>query len=70
MKRCSASLIIRETKKQNYNEMSPHVDQNGHHQKVYKQTINSGEVVGKREPSYRVGGNVNRYNHKNSMEVP
>ena len=26
--------------------------------------------VDKREPSYRVGGNVNWYNHKNSMEVP
>ena len=22
---------------QNYNEVSPHTDQNGHHQKIYKQ---------------------------------
>ena len=27
------------------------------------QTINAGEGVEKREPSYTVGGNVNRYNH-------
>ena len=24
------------TGNQNYNEMSPHIDQNGHHQKAYK----------------------------------
>ena len=33
MKRCSKLLVIR----QNYNEISPHTGQNGHHQKVYKQ---------------------------------
>ena len=27
------------------------------------QTINAGEGVEKREPSYTVGGNVNWYNH-------
>ena len=27
------------------------------------QTINAGEDVEKREPSYTVGGNVNWYNH-------
>ena len=27
------------------------------------QTINAGEGVGKREPSYTVGGNVNWYSH-------
>ena len=36
MKRCSTSLIIREANK-NYNEISPHTSQNGHHQKVYRQ---------------------------------
>ena len=36
MKRCSTSLIIREANK-NYNEISPHTIQNGHHQKFYKQ---------------------------------
>ena len=27
------------------------------------QTVNAGEGVGKREPSYTVGGNVNWYSH-------
>ena len=36
MKRCATSLIIRNAN-QNYNEISPHTGQNGHHQKVYKQ---------------------------------
>ena len=36
--------------------------QNGHHKKIL-QTINAGEGVEKREPSYTVGGNVNWYNH-------
>ena len=43
---------------QNYNEVSPYTGQNGHHQKNL-QTINAGEGVEKREPSYTVGGNVN-----------
>ena len=41
----------------NYNEVSPHTGQNGHHQKL--QTIHAGEGVEKREPSCAVGGNVN-----------
>ena len=45
MKRCATSLIIRNAN-QNYNEISPHTGQNGHHQKVYK-TINAGEGVEK-----------------------
>ena len=47
---------------QNYNEVSPHTSQNGHHQKNL-QIINAGEDVEKREPSYTVGGNVNWYSH-------
>ena len=43
---------------QNYNEVSPHIGQNGHHQKNL-QIINAGEGVEKKEPSYTVGGNVN-----------
>jgi len=37
MKRCSMSLISKKNANQNYNEISPHTDQNGPHQKVYKQ---------------------------------
>ena len=29
---------------QNYNEVSPHTSQNGHHQKVYKKIIAGGDV--------------------------
>ena len=43
---------------QNYNQVSPHNGQNGHHQK-YLQTINAGECVEKREPSCTIGGNIN-----------
>ena len=42
---------------QNYNEVSSHAGQNGHYQSL--QTINAGEGVKKREPSYTVGGNAN-----------
>ena len=43
---------------QNYNEVSPHISQNGHHQKNL-QTINAGEGEEKREIFCTVGGNVN-----------
>ena len=39
---------------QNHNEVPSHVDQNGCYQ-----TMNAGEGVEKREPSYTVGGNAN-----------
>ena len=42
---------------QNYNEVSSHAGQNGHYQSL--QTINTGEGVDKKEPSYTVGGNAN-----------
>ena len=47
---------------QNYSDVSPHISQNGHHQKIYK-TINAGEGVEKSEPSCTVGGNVNWCSH-------
>ena len=47
---------------QNYNEVSSHTGENGHHQKNL-QTINAGEGVEKREPSCTVGRNVNWYSH-------
>ena len=37
-----------------YNEVSPHTGQNGHHQ-----AMNAREGIGKREPFYIVGGDVN-----------
>ena len=43
---------------QNYNEVPPHTDQNGHHLKSLQMT-NVGEGVQKKEPSYAVGGNIN-----------
>ena len=48
---------------QKYNEISAHTGQNCHHQKVYKQTVDAGEGVEKRECSCTVGGNVNWYSH-------
>ena len=58
MKKYSASLNIRY--KQNYNEISLHTSQNGHHQKIYKK---SGEHVEKRETSGAVCDNVSWYSH-------
>ena len=43
---------------QNYNEVSPHTGQNGHHQKD-PQTINAGKGVEKMEPSFTVGSSMN-----------
>ena len=43
---------------QNCNDVSPYTSQNGHHQRNL-QTVNAGEDVEKREPSYTVGGKVN-----------
>ena len=54
--RFSMSLIIREIQVKTV--MRYHLKQNGHH-KNNLQTINAGEGVEKREPSYTVGGNVN-----------
>ena len=43
---------------ENYNKMSTHSGQNGHHQKNL-QTINAGEDVEKRDPSCTIGGDIN-----------
>ena len=53
---------------QNYNEVPPHTNQNGHHQKNL-QTINAGEGVEKREPSYPVGENVNWYRFLRKLKI-
>ena len=61
----STSLIFIEIAIKTIITLVPHASQNSHHPKKKKnlQTINVGEVVGKREPSCTVGGNVHWYRH-------
>ena len=61
MKKCSTSLIIRET--QIKTTMRYHLTQSDWSLSKSLQTINAGEGVEKREPSYTVGRNVNWYSH-------
>ena len=53
---------------ENYDEISPHTSQNGYDQKN-PQTINAGEGVERREPSYTVGESVNRYSHYGEQQL-
>ena len=59
-KRCSKLLIIREM--QIKNEISPCTIQNGYNKKNL-QIIKAGDGVGKREPCYTVGENINWCSH-------
>ena len=64
MKRCSILLIITEKqkKKKQYNEVPPHISQNGHHQKQSMKK-NAREGMEKSKFSYTVGGNANQCSH-------
>ena len=55
---------------QNHNEVPSHTSQNGYYPKSL-QTINAGEGVEKREPSYPVGGmQTSIATMENSVEIP
>ena len=58
VKRWSVLLIIREMQIKTTMKISPHTNQNGHHQKIHKQHVLES-VWRKREPSCTAGGNVN-----------
>ena len=60
MKRCSALLSVRVMQ---IKTTITRTTQNSHHQKKNLHTINAREGVGKMEPSFAVGGNVNWYSY-------
>ena len=66
MKRCSTSLIIKET--QVKTTVRYHLT--GVRMAIINKSINNaGQNVQKREPSYTIGGNVNWHNHYGKQYV-
>ena len=57
----------RQLESKNYNAVSPHTSQNGHHQKNV-QIINAGESVEEKEPSYTVDGTVSWYSRLKNLK--
>ena len=62
MKRVAQHYSYYRNANQNYNEVSLHTSQNGHHQKIL-QTIIVGKGVENREPSSTIARNLNWYSH-------
>ena len=67
MKRCSASLIIRECKSKLQGGIISH--QSEWPSSKNRQTLESGEGVDKREPSCIVGGNVSWYSYFKKLKI-
>ena len=61
MKRCATSLIIEKCKSELQWGITSHWSEWPSPKNL--QTINVGEGVEEREPSYTAGGNVNSYSH-------
>ena len=69
MKRCSASLAIREMQIKTHNEISPHTGQNGQHKQINKQVLE--RMWRKGNPSaLLVGMQTSAATVGNSMEFP
>ena len=61
---------VTENTNQNYHEISPHTDQNGHHYKIYKQLMLE-RVWRKRNPLVLlVGMKIDATTVENNVEVP